>query len=174
MKLVQTVISDNCVQLKDKYWACSQDCIFRRAFSPLLMKHESLNTCNRCFAFFQDIKAQPEFDVLVLVSRPRHQDLWSQDRDQDQDLFFQDRDQDQDLRIRSRDGLETKTCLETSHPCNEVNENVSSCSLRGPSLPYRLTLSLYYGTVQLFNAAVYVLALTSLIAFIKRAVLRLG
>jgi len=127
MKLVQTVISDNCVQLKDKYWACSQDCIFRRAFSPLLMKHEFLNTCNRCFAFFQDIKTQPEFDVLVLVSRPRHQDLWSQDRDQDQDLFsqdrdqdqdlfFQDRDQDQDLRIRSRDGLETKTCLETSHP----------------------------------------------------------
>ena len=30
--------------------------------------------------------------------------------------FFQDQDQDQDLRIRSRDGLETKTCLETSHP----------------------------------------------------------
>ena len=132
MKLVQTVISDNCVQLKDKYWACSQDCIFRRAFSPLLMKHEFLNTCNRCFAFFQDIKTQPEFDVLVLVSRPRHQDLWSQDRDQDQDLFsqdrdqdqdlfFQDRDQDQDLRIRSRDGLETKTCLETSHPWNYRN-----------------------------------------------------
>jgi len=105
MKLVQTVISDNCVQLKDKYWACSQDCIFRRAFSPLLMKHEFLNTCNRCFAFFQDIKTQPEFDVLVLVSRPRHQDLWSQDRDQDQDLFSQDRDQDQDLFFKT----ETKT-----------------------------------------------------------------
>ena len=74
------------------------------------------------------ITTRLEFDVLVLVSRPRHQDLWSQDRDQDQDLFsqdrdqdqdlfFQDRDQDQDLKIRSRDGLETKTCLETSHPC---------------------------------------------------------
>ena len=94
------------------------------------MKHEFLNTCNRCFAFFQDITTRPEFDVLVLVSRPRHQDLWSQDQDQDlfsqdrdQDLFFQDRevrDQDQDLRIRSRDGLETKTCLETSHPCRNL------------------------------------------------------
>ena len=95
---------------------------------PFLMKHEYLNTCNQCFAFFQDITTKPEFDVLVLVSRPRHQDLWSQDRDQDQDLFsqdrdqdqdlfFQDRDQDQDLKIRSRDGLETKTCLETSHHC---------------------------------------------------------
>ena len=54
--------------------------------------------------FFQDIPTQPEFDVLVLVSRPRHQDLWSQDRDQDQDL-----------KTRSRDDLETKTCLDTSH-----------------------------------------------------------
>ena len=123
MKLVQSVISDNCVQLQDKYCACSQDCIFRRVFSPFLMKQEFLNTCNRCFAFFQDITTKPEFDVLV--SRPRHQDLWSQDRDQDQDLFFQDRDQDLffqdrdqdlDLKIGSRDGLETKTCLETSHP----------------------------------------------------------
>ena len=61
------------------------------------------------------ITTRPEFDVLVLVSRPRHQDLWSQGRDQDQDLFSQDRDQDQDLKIRSLDGLETKTCLEKSH-----------------------------------------------------------
>ena len=87
--------------------------------------------------FFQDIPTQPEFDVLVLVSRPRHQDLWSQDRDQDQylssqdrdldqDLFLQDRDQDQDLKIRSRDGLETKTCLETSHHCKLCTINCPS------------------------------------------------
>jgi hypothetical protein len=85
----------------------------------------------RIYSRHEDITTRPEFDVLVLVSRLRHQDLlsqdrdqdqdhFSQDRDQDQDLFFQDRDQDQDLKIRSRDGLETKTCLETSHHCPYV------------------------------------------------------
>jgi hypothetical protein len=86
----------------------------------------------RIYSRHEDITTRPEFDVLVLVSRLRHQDLlsqdrdqdqdhFSQDRDQDQDLFFQDRDQDQDLKIRSRDGLETKTCLETSHHCMAIS-----------------------------------------------------
>jgi len=51
----------------------------------------------RIYSRHEDITTRPEFDVLVLVSRLRHQDLLSQDRDQDQDHFSQDRDQDQDL-----------------------------------------------------------------------------
>ena len=105
-------------------------CIFARAMYFLLFSWNLSNYflfniyIQPMFWFFQDITTRPEFDVLVLVSRPRHQDLLSQDRDHDQELFPQDRDQDQDLffqdrdqdlKIRSRDGLETKTCLETSH-----------------------------------------------------------
>ena len=50
---------------------------------------------------------RPEFDVLVLVSRPRHEDLFSQDRDQDQDLFFKTETKTK----TSKSGLETVSRL---------------------------------------------------------------